>query len=95
MKNLLIIFSMFVVYLSYGANDLGSKEENLSIDLCKKIESIFFKIEKVSKCLYQTSTTTTVNADGSSTLTTTTTVSCDTPEELAIFNAIALQIITE
>ena len=86
---------MFVVSLSYGTNCLDCKEENQSIDLCKKIESDFFKTKKVLTCKYETTTTTTTNADGSVTSTTTTTVSCDTPQQLALFNAIGIQIVNE
>jgi len=94
MKNLIIIFSLLIVSLSYGANTLDYKKENQAIDLCK-IESNKFTPEKVLECKYTSTTTTTTNPDGSMTSTTTTSVACDTVQELALFNTIMIVMLSE
>ena len=94
MKNIIIIFSFLITFLSYGTNNVNYKEENKTIGLCKKIESFFLHNKKVLACEAVTSTTSVINSDGSITTTTITTVSCDTPQELATFNAL-LHILTE
>ena len=94
MKNLIVIFSLFVVSLSYGTNPLDCKKTNQVIDLCEKVESNSLKTDKnkVLGCSSSVTSTVTTNADGSTTRTTTTTVSCDTAQELAQFHKLMLAL---
>lgn len=82
------MFFFALAFMLVGTFAFANSEVVSDIEVIKTKNILSNDIqERLLACTSETVTTTTTNTDGSSTSTSTTTVTCDTPEELAEYQA--------